>query len=102
MWTQWLEWAAASPEKRRALALLEVSDDITPESRQIARMGMADIAKLLDRSRAEGALRDAPLGFVVALMSSMANTTIDFMINDPANADAHRLTAFNAMWRMLT
>ena len=73
-----------------------------PVSHQIAHRGMADIARLLDRSRENGALREAPLGFVVALMSSMANTTIDFMITDPVNADKHCTAAFNALWRMLS
>ncbi len=30
---RWLSWAVACPEKRRALAQLGVSDDITPQSR---------------------------------------------------------------------
>jgi AcrR family transcriptional regulator len=101
MWSQWLRWAASCPEKRRALAHLSVSDDITPESRQAAHQTMAGIAKLLDRSRENGVLRDAPLGFVVALMSAMADTTIDFMIRDPANADTHAVAAIKALWRMV-
>ena len=48
---------------------------------------MAGVAKLLERSRENGPLRDAPLGFVVALMGALADATIDFMIHDPANAD---------------
>jgi len=101
MWSRWLRWAAHSPEKRRTLAHLDVSDDITPESRQIAHQTMAGIAKLLELSCANGPMRDAPLGFVVALMSAMADTTIDFMIRDPEHSDDHCTTAFDAMWRML-
>jgi hypothetical protein len=62
---------------------------------------MAGIARLVERSRKNGPLRDAPLGFVVALMNSLAEATIDFMIQDPANADRHSMAAFDAMWRML-
>jgi AcrR family transcriptional regulator len=102
MWSHWLRWAVSCPEKRRTLVHLDVSDDITPESRQIARQMMTGIAKLLERSRENGPMRDAPLGFVVALMSAMAEATTDFMIHDPANADKHCMTAFDAMWRMLT
>src|SRR5579862_515363 len=35
-WSHWLRWATSGPEKRRTLAHLGVSDDITPESRQAA------------------------------------------------------------------
>jgi hypothetical protein len=34
-------------------------------------------------------------------MSAMADTTTDFMIGDPAKADEHCRTAFEALWRML-
>jgi AcrR family transcriptional regulator len=101
MWSHWLRWATSYPEKRRTLAHLGVSGDITPESRQTASHALAGIAKLLERSRENGPMRDEPLGFVVALMSAMADATIDFMIHDPANADKHSMAAFDAAWRML-
>jgi hypothetical protein len=62
---------------------------------------MAGVATLLERSREAGPMRDAPLALVVGLMSAMAETTADFMVKDPANAQQHCTTAFNAMWRML-
>ena len=62
---------------------------------------MAGIAKLLERSRENGPMRNAPLGFVVALMNALADATIDFMIQDPANADKHCTAAFDALWRMV-
>jgi AcrR family transcriptional regulator len=40
MWSHWLRWGASYPEKRRTLAHLGVSDDITPESRQIGHQTM--------------------------------------------------------------
>jgi AcrR family transcriptional regulator len=101
MWSHWLRWATSCPEKRRTLARLGVSDDITPESRQTGRQTMAGIAKLLERSRENGPMRNAPLGFVVALMSAMADATIDFMVTDPANANKHSKAAFDALWRMI-
>jgi AcrR family transcriptional regulator len=101
MWRNWARWATPCPDKRRALAHLSVSDDITSESRKIAHQAMFDVAALLERSRKNGALRNAPLGFVSALMSAMADTTMDFMIADPANADEHCRTAFEGLWRML-
>jgi AcrR family transcriptional regulator len=101
MWSHWLRWAASCPDKRRALAHLAVSDDITPASHQAGKQSMAGIAKLLERSRENGPMRDAPLDFVSALMSALADTTIDFMIQDPANADKHCTVAFDALWRMV-
>jgi AcrR family transcriptional regulator len=101
MWSQWLRWAIASPERRRTLALLRVSDDITVESQQMASRTMAEIAGLLERSRENGPMRDVPLGFVVALMTAVTDATIDFMIRDPENADRHGTAAFDGLWRMI-
>lgn len=101
MWSNWMQWAVSSADKRRALTHLQVSDDITAASRQTTHQAMAGIAALLEKSRAHGAMRDAPLALVVGLMSAMAETTVDFMVKDPANAEQHRVTTFNAMWRML-
>lgn len=101
MWSHWMHWALSFPDKRRALAHLQVSDDITAASRQTTHHAMAGVATLLERSREAGPMRDAPLALVVGLMSAMAETTADFMVKDPANAQQHCTTAFNAMWRML-
>ncbi len=101
VWSHWLRWATSCPEKRRTLAFLDVSADITPASHQAANQTMARVGELLQRSRESGSLRDAPLAFVTALMSALADATIDFMLRDPAKADEHRTAAFEALWRML-
>jgi AcrR family transcriptional regulator len=101
MWNHTLQWAAAYPEKRRVLAHLGVSDDITPASREAGHKAMAPIARLLDQSRKDGAMRKAPLDFVAGLMSALTDATADFMIRDPANASKHCKAGFEALWRMV-
>lgn len=101
VWNQWLGWATTFPEKRRTLAQLDVADDITVDSHQIVAAGFSGITDLLERSRANGPMSKAPLGFVLALMTAVAETTIDSMISDPANAEANRTLGFDAMWRIL-
>jgi AcrR family transcriptional regulator len=101
MWTRWLHWAAACPDKRRALAQLEVSDEVTATAHRDASRALAGVAAILERSRANGPMRDAPLAFVVALGSAIAETTIDFIVSDPGNADVHSRAGFDALWRMI-
>lgn len=102
VWSQWVHWATSCPEKRRTLALLSVSDDITLESHQTANQAMAGIRELLKRSSENGPMRAEPLGFIVALMSGLAEATIGYMLLDPANADKHSMAGFEAFWRMLS
>lgn len=102
IWSHWMDWAVADPEKRRTLMQLGVSDEITPASRAAGHKTMTVIRELLERSRANGPLRDAPMGFVVAIMNSLADATMDFMVQDPTNAKKHCEVGFDAMWRILT
>jgi AcrR family transcriptional regulator len=101
MWSHLAGWGASFPEKRRTLAQLIVSDDITPESREAGHRALAGVANLLERSRERGPMRDAPLALVVALFNAHADATVDFMIKDPANADKHCAMSFDAFWRMV-
>jgi AcrR family transcriptional regulator len=101
MWTQWLRWATTNPDKRRALAQLQVADDITAESHQTVNAALNGIAELLERSRANGPMQDSSLGFVLTLTSAIADATIDAMIREPAEAETHSSVAFDAIWRVL-
>ena len=101
MWSNWMDWATSNPGKRRALALLSVSDDVAEEAHAASRLAMADIAVIVERARACGPMRDAPMDFVSALMNGLAEATMDYMISDPAHADGHCLDGFEALCRVL-
>jgi AcrR family transcriptional regulator len=101
MWLNWMHWAKSNPDKRRALALLGVSDDITPDTRAAGHLAMAHIAGMLEQARSRGPMRDTPMGLVVGILNSVADATMDFMASDPRNADAHGRAGFDALWRML-
>ncbi|AGZ46306.1 regulatory protein TetR [Actinoplanes friuliensis DSM 7358] len=102
MWSGWLRWAAGNPEKRRALAQLQVSDEISAATHEAASRSLGGIAEVLDLSRKNGPMRDATLAFVLTLVSALSEATIDFIHQDPANADTHARAGFDALWRMLS
>jgi hypothetical protein len=62
---------------------------------------MAEMAELMERCRSNGSMRDAPMGFVAAVMNSLAEATMDYMVQDPANADKYCRVGFDALWRVL-
>jgi len=41
----------------------------------------------------------APMGFVVAIMNSVAEATIDFMTQDSTHARKHCKKGFEVLWR---
>ncbi len=89
VWSNWMHWAVRNGGQRRALALLGVCDELTPATRAEGHRAMAGLAGLMERSRAHGPMRDAPLAFVAAMMNALADATMDFMVQDPARADEH-------------
>ena len=101
IWQNWMSWATSFPGRRRVLAQLGASDQLTPDTRAAGHAAMAQIAELLERSRANGPMRGAPRGFVVAITNSVAEATMDYMAQDPANSNDHARTGFDALWRVL-
>ena len=99
IWRRWMTWAVSWPEKRRALAQLNVSDEITPETRAAGHKTMAGVAELLEVIRTSGPMCRAPMGFVVAIMNSIAEATIDMMAQDAAHATKRCNQGFDALWR---
>jgi len=102
IWSNWMRSAVSNPHKQRALAQLHVSDEITPATHAAAQKAMKVVGELLERSRAGGALRNAPIGFVAAILNSLADATKDLMIRDPAHAKKHCKLGFEALWRVLS
>jgi len=101
LWSRWLTWGVEAPEKRRALAQLVVSEEITEASRRKGHEIMASMARIMDRSRESGPMKEAPLDLVVAMMSAMAETAIDYVLQNPGRAEESRQHAFDALWRMV-
>ncbi len=99
IWQRWMAWAVSCPDKRRALAQLDVSDVITLETRTAGHKTMANVAELLEDIRTHGPMRTTPMRFVVAIMNSIAEATIDMMAQDAAHAKKHCDEGFDALWR---
>ncbi|WP_109476187.1 TetR/AcrR family transcriptional regulator [Paraburkholderia sp. C35] len=102
LWRNWLHWAMSSPEKRKALQLLSVSKDLTSQTRETGLQLTAGMAAYIERCRMNGPMRNEPLMFVGALINSMAEAAIEYIMTDPANAESRSLAAFEAVWRAVT
>ena len=101
-WSNWMGWAVSNPQKRRALEQLNVSDEITPATRKAAQKAAADLNALMERIRAHGSLKTAPMSFVGGLVNALVEATMNSMTNDPANADKYREVGFETFWRAIS
>lgn len=101
LWTTWTDWGVARPNKRRAMAQLSVSEQITEQSRKAAYKYADPTLDIVRRASANGALRTAPAGYVNTLVETMASATMDYMASDPAQASQLRNAGFEALWNAL-
>jgi AcrR family transcriptional regulator len=97
-WRKYVDWGVACPDKRRAIAQLSVSDRLTEATRATGMRAFADINAMVQESTASGVLRDLPPAFVTAIMGSLADTTMEFIERDRAQAERYREAGFEAFW----
>lgn len=98
VWNRYIDWGVAQPEKRRAMAQLTVSERISAHVRAAGMQAFAEVGTMIEDSIAKGALRDQPPAFASAIMSAIAETTMEFIAREPAHAERYRNAGFEAFW----
>ena len=99
LWECYIGWGLAHPLKCKALRQLAVSDRITEESRKIGRASLGPIGDVMHECATTGALKGHPPAFTSAVMSALADTTMDFIAREPAHTNRYTKTGFEAFWR---
>ncbi|RQR36485.1 TetR/AcrR family transcriptional regulator [Burkholderia sp. Bp9143] len=102
-WTGYVSWGVANPDARRALQQLCVSGRIDDAHRAAGAEGFGAVHALLrEHVAAAGGLEagDAQ-AFRAALFTSIAETAMESIARDPAQADVYREAGFRALWAVL-
>lgn len=102
IWRRYIAWGAAHPESRKAMSQLSVSEIISAETRQKASVGFEVFGDLIRewsglchagcKATEEGA-------FAAAVLSAIADTTLDFIAREPKAAEVFTTAGFEAFWR---
>lgn len=101
LWKQWMHWGASNPARRRALAQLSVSDQITEKSRSLSFERAAVGIDIVLRAASVGLFAKQSIGFVATIVEAVAGATIDRMILEPEQAESCCDISFNALWKAL-
>ena len=99
VWDRYIGWGSAHPLKRRAVRQLAVSDRITEESKKRVGEAFGEFNDMMRECAAGGAMRHQPPSFVSAIMSALADTTMDFIAREPAQAKRYTKAGFDAFWK---
>ena len=102
MCSGWLRWATAYPERRRTLAQLDVSDEITAATHQAASRrdeGHRRDLGAQSRERADARCAARIRGRPGQCASPTPRSTSSSVTR--SNANAHARAGFEAIWRMI-
>src|ERR1700692_39827 len=99
VWDRYIGWGSAHPLKRRAMRQLAVSDRITEETKKLLGDAFGEVNGMMRDWAAGGAMRRQPPSFVSAIMSAIADTTMDFIAREPAQAKRYTKAGFDAFWK---
>ncbi|WP_044561641.1 TetR/AcrR family transcriptional regulator [Azospirillum sp. B4] len=102
IWDRYVDWGVRHPAGRRAMAQLLVSDRLTPETRAQGSEGFARIDGVVREGVDLGLMREQPADFVAAILTALAETTMDFIIRQPDAADRYRDAGFTALWNAIS
>lgn len=99
VWRRYIAWGSAAPHKHRALKQLAVAERVTEESREIGRACLGCLSDMLDEAAA--GLNAFSPAFAGAVLGALADTTLEFIANEPDRERHYTRVGFEALWRVL-
>jgi AcrR family transcriptional regulator len=101
VWDRFIAWGSAHPLKRSAMRQLAVSDRITEETKTRVRDAFDAFDGMMRECASRGAVRRQPATFASAIMSAIGDTTMDFIVREPAQAKHYTRAGFDAFWNAI-
>ncbi|KAF1048176.1 MAG: Fatty acid metabolism regulator protein [Herbaspirillum frisingense] len=100
-WHAYVHWGALDPARRKVMQQLTVSEAILPATRIKGAEAFCGISEMIAESVSVGMLRDQSPDFAGAIMSSLADMTIDFMLRSPDRKENYCEAGFVAFWNAI-
>jgi AcrR family transcriptional regulator len=99
IWDGYVHWGLANPEQRRVLALLQVSDILTKESRAAGSAPFVEIETMAREAIEQRVVRDdLSMEFIGKALGALAEVTMEFMAVYPKAVDKYRTSGFEMFW----
>lgn len=94
-------WGLAHPLGRSAVARLTASGLIAADTRQQGAEPFLAIFRMLEDAVAQGVLVQAPIAFLSSLIEHIADTSIEYISQHPAETEHYRALGFDMVWKAL-
>jgi AcrR family transcriptional regulator len=102
VWNQYLDWGVANPLQQVVLKQIQVWRGLTEESKAAGSQPFTQIQTMTDDAVAQRILQDLPRPFIWAAISALAETTMEFMRQEPEKAEQYRNSGFEMLWAGIT
>lgn len=102
IWNSYVRWGSAYPLRHKAMTQLGVSGRVTEKSKKLGAEAFREVHQTLREVLAGGALKDQPPAFTAAILSAMADTTMNFIAREPGRAKHYTKAGFEAFWKAVT
>ena len=97
-WNTFVAFGVNHPDKYKVMLLLRVSDYIDEEVKRLGEKGYEALDEMLQECLGNGALKGQPSEFGAALLLSLMNMTVEFILQHPTEATRFRDAGFTAFW----
>ena len=101
-WVAYVDWGFREKKKRKVLSQLSTSDRISAHCKEQGMQTFADIGATIHDGIAKGLLRNYPIVFLLAILGSLADITIDFMTREPDQAEQYCNSGYEAFWNAIS
>jgi len=79
IWTRYVHWGVANPDKFKVMEQLRVSDQVSEESRAFGRAPFVELERLAADCIKRKIIRNYPVEFIGAMLGGLAETTMGFV-----------------------
>lgn len=98
VWDNYVLWGVDNQQKKRVMDQLTHSAQITAESREAGVQPFLGILQILQQNIDNKLLRNYPVQFIAASMNSLAEMTMDFILQYPKDELRYRKSGFDMFW----
>jgi AcrR family transcriptional regulator len=98
VWNHYVDWGVANPAQQRVLTQIQVWGGLTADSKRAGLAPFIEIQTMVEDAVAQRIYQDLPQPFIAATLGALAETTMEFIRQDPERAEMYRTSGFEMLW----
>jgi AcrR family transcriptional regulator len=98
VWDQYIHWGVTNPLQHKVLNQIKFSSSLSEEAKAAGNEPFAEIQKMAEDAVAQRLVQDLPQQFIAAAMRSLVETTMEFVRQNPKQAELYRSSGFELFW----